>query len=225
MSSPTWVSSLIRPVDSDDHVALSLKQPLRLTGVAAVAVLWTTVGVGMERAGLDLTDDRAISYLGTDPRTMALFRGGLLVATVLLVGFARAVDQRLARRTGFLVVFLVGMAGQAVVATVSIAGHGASRVVHTTAGIVLGLSLPLLMWRFAAGQAPGRWRRQSYALMWLEVAGCIVGIALSQARRAAVAEVVPACVFHLWIIVVTVRWPAWRQATAGPAPVVPARSS
>ena len=43
----------------------------------------------MWRVAFDLTGDRAISYLGTDPRAMALFRGGgLLVATVLLLGFA-----------------------------------------------------------------------------------------------------------------------------------------
>lgn len=177
----------------------------------------------MWRAGLGVADDRPISYLGTDPKTMALFRGGLIVATVLLVEFAWAVDQRLARSTGFFVAFLVGMTGQAVVATVSIAGEGASHAVHTNAGIVLGLSLPLLMWRFAAGQPPGRWRRQSYGLMWLEVASVVAGIALSMAGRAVIAEVLPAAGFHLWIVVVTLWWPAWRQTPAGPSPITPAR--
>lgn len=173
----------------------------------------------MWRTGLSVTDDRPISYLGTDPRSMVLFRGGLMVATFLLVGFAWAVHRRLARPSGFLVVFLVGMAGQAVVATVSIAGEAAT--LHTTGGIVLGLSLPLLMWRFAAAQSPGRWRRQSYGLMWLEVASVVAGVALSRAEQAVVAEVVPAVVFHLWIIVVTVRWHAWRQAPTDRSPVTP----
>lgn len=194
---------------------------LRFAGVAAVAVLWTTVGVGMWRTGLAVTDDRPISYLGTDPRAMVLFRGGLIVATVLLVGFAWVVERRLARPTGFFVVFLVGMVGQAVVATVPIAGEGASHAVHTTGGIVLGLSLPLLIWRFAAGQSPGRWRRQSYGLTWLEVAGVVAGVALSRARRAVIAEVLPAVVFHLWIIVVTVRWRAWRQAPVDDDHMIP----
>ena len=179
-----------------------------------MVVLWTTVGLGMWRTGLDVTDDRPISYLGTDARAVVLFRGGLLVATALLVGFAWKVARGVARSTGFLVVFLVGMAGQAVVATVSIAGQGASHAIHTTGGIVLGLSLPLLIWRFAAAQPPGRWRRQSYGLMWLEVAGVRAGIALSRAGRAVIAEVLPAVGFHLWIVVVTVRWHAWHQAGA-----------
>jgi hypothetical protein len=168
----------------------------------------------MLRAGLGVADDRPISYLGTDSRTVMLFRGGLLVATVLLVGFAWAVNRRLARPTGFLGVFLVGMTGQAVVATVSIAGEGASHAIHTTSGIVLGLSLPVLMWRFAAAQTPGRWRRQSYGLMWLEAASVVAGIALSRAHRAVIAEVLPAAGFHLWIIVVSVRWPAWAAGSA-----------
>ena len=188
-----------------------MRRLLRFAGVAAVGVLWTTVGLGMWRVAFDVTGDRAISYLGTDTRTMALFRGGLLVATVLLLGFAWAVKRSLARPTGFFGVFLVGMAGQAVVATVSIAGEGASHAAHTTGGIVLGLSLPLFIWRFAAGQPPGRWRRQSYGLLWLEVVAVVAGVALSRVHLAVVAEVLPAVGFHLWIIVVTVWWQGWAR--------------
>ncbi|MBW3575068.1 MAG: DUF998 domain-containing protein [Actinobacteria bacterium] len=206
-------------------MSLSLTRLLQFAGVAAVGVLWTTVVVGMWRTGLGVTDDRAISYLGTEPRAMVLFRGGLIVATALLIGFAWVVERRLERPTGFFVVFLIGMVGQAVVATVSIGGEGASHTVHTAGGIVLGLSLPLLMWRFAAAQSPGPWRRQSYGLTWLEVAGVVAGVALSRARRAVIAEAVPAVVFHLWIIVVTVRWRAWRPAQVDLSPSDPAGTS
>lgn len=182
-------------------------------------MLWATVGAGMLRTGLSFVDDRPISYLGTDSRSALLFRGGLILATFLLVTFAVIVNRRLVRPTGFLPVFLVGMAGQAIVATVSIAGEGAAHTIHTTGGIVLGLSLPLLMWRFAAGQPPGRWRRQSYALMWLSVICSIAGVALSRANLATVAEAVPAVAFHLWIIVVTaraLRWPERPAVATGP---------
>ena len=182
-------------------------------GVAAVAVLWASVGVGMLRTGLGLSDDRPISYLGTDPRSVALFRGGLLVATVLLVGFAAYVHISWSTAAGFLAAFLTGQAGQVVAALVPIDGPGADHAVHTTGGIVLGLSLPVLMWRFAAGQEPGPRRTAAYALFWLEVAACLVGVALSRSMRAPIAEVVPAAGFHLWIVVVS----AWRP-TGGPAP-------
>jgi len=86
---------------------------------------------------------------------------------------------------------------------------GPDRRIHTAAGIALGLSLPLLLWRYAAAQPPGRWRRQSYALLGLEVASCVVGVTLSALGLAVVAEVVPAVSFHLWVIVVALRWPAW----------------
>jgi hypothetical protein len=172
--------------------------------VAAVALLWTTVIVGMGRTGLGFPDDRPISYLGADPRTVALFRTGLLVATFLLAGFGWFVTRRFASPRSFLVVLLIGLAGQAVVAVVPISGHGVAHAVHTVAGLVLGLSLPLLMWRFAAGLRRGSRRSLSYALFWLEVAASVVGIVLSRASRATIAEVVPAVVFHLWVFVVTV---------------------
>lgn len=182
---------------------------LRWAGVAAVAVLWATVGTGMARTGLGLVDERPVSFLGTDDRTAGLFRAGLLLATALLVGFAWAVARKQGRRTGFLTVFLVGMAGQAVVAVVPLDSAGAGHALHTTSGIVLGLSLPLLMWRFAAGLTPGAERRLASSLMAAEATGCVVGIVLSTAGVAALAEVVPAVLFHLWIVVVTVRWRAW----------------
>ncbi len=186
---------------------------LRYTGVAAVAVLWTSIGVGVLRSGLGLWGTRPLSYLVADPRSAGLFRGGLIVASVLLVVFAWLVNRTASPAPGFLVAFLVGQAGQVVVAAVPIDGAGAAHDLHTTAGIVLGLSLPVLMWRFAAGQPPGRSRSSAYGLFWLEVAACVIGVALSRAMRAPIAEVVPAAGFHLWIVVVT-AWPA----TVRPAP-------
>lgn len=184
---------------------------LRFGGIAAVAVLWTTLPVAMLRAGLGVVDDRPLSYLGTDPRGIVLFRVGLLVAAVLFSAFAVAVARGLSRPAGFLALFLVGQVGQVVVALVSI--DGPSHVVHTTAGIVLGLSLPLLMWRFAAGQPGGPWRRMAYRLVGLEVAACVAGAALSMAGAAVVAEVLPATGFHLWIILVGLRWPVPRPSS------------
>lgn len=164
-----------------------------------------------------MADERPISYLGTIPRTVVLFRVGLIAASLLLAGFAWAVHRRLRRSTGFLTVFLLGMVCQAVVGVVSLEGAGASKPIHVTAGIALGLSLPLLMWRFAVAQEAGRWRTTSFRLLWLEVVGCVAGVLLSRAGRATVAEAVPACLFHLWIISVTFRWPAWRAAPHGAA--------
>lgn len=178
-------------------------------------MLWTSIGAGMRRTGLGFSDERPISYLGTDERAVLLFRGGLLVSTVLLVAFAWSARERFSAPASFLAAFLVGQAGQVVAALVPISGPGASHDVHTTGGIVLGLSLPVLMWRFAAGLPPGRWRDQAYGLFWLEMAAVAVGIALSRSDLAPLAEVVPAAGFHLWIIVVTARF---RTAAPAPAP-------
>lgn len=184
----------------------------RGAGPAAVAVLWTTVAAGMARTGLAIGDDRTISELGTDARSAGLFRAGLLVATALLIAFAVAVHRLLPRRTGFLPVFLAGMAGQAVVATVSVAGHGRSHDVHVAAGLLLGASLPVLMWRFAAGQPAGTGRRWWAVLAGVEAGACIAGVALSRAHRGVLAEAVPAAGFHLWVLAVAAAWPAWSRS-------------
>jgi len=179
---------------------------LRHAGAAAVATLWTCVGTGMYRTSLDAVGDRPISYLGTDPRSALVFRAGLIVAALLMAGFAWFVFGWFRARRSFLVAFLVGLAGQVVAAVVLLSGPGSSHVVHTAGGLVLGASLPILMWRFAAGiptDSVWRLRAVGYGLFWLEVAACATGVALSASKRAPVAEIVPALGFHLWVAVVT----------------------
>ncbi len=186
---------------------------LRYAGAAAVATLWVCVSVGMYRTGLGFFGDRPISYLGTDPRSAMVFRGGLLLAAGLMAGFAWFVFDWFAARRSFLVAFVVGLVGQVVAAVVLLSGPGASHAVHTAGGLVLGASLPILMWRFAAGvpsggrhsvRARSRRRIQSYGLYWFEVAACVAGVALSASMRAPIAEIVPALAFHVWVGVVTV---------------------
>jgi len=185
---------------------------LRYAGLGAVATLWVCVGAGMYRTGLGFADERPVSYLGTDPRSALLFSGGLIVAALLVAGFAWFVWERFRAPNSFLAVTLIGLVGQVVAAVVPLEGHGVGRGVHTLGGIVLGLTLPALMWRFASGLPPGRRRAQAYGLCWLEVAACAAGIWLSRSGRAPIAEIVPALGFHLWIIVVTV-WSGLASAT------------
>jgi heme A synthase len=170
-----------------------------------VAVLWVSIGTGMARTGLGFSDPDPLSYLGTDARSRTLFRAGLLVAAVLLAAFAAFVHQRRSTPRCFLVAFLIGLGGQVVAAIVPLSGRGASPAVHTTGGLVLGISLPILMGCFAAGQPAGPWRRLSRALFWLEAAACVAGVVLSQSMRAPIAEALPAGAFHLWVVVVAVH--------------------
>jgi len=113
----------------------------------------------MARTGLGFSDPDPLRYLGTDGRSRALFRAGLLLAAVLLAAFAACVHQRRSTPRCFLVVFLIGLGGQVVAAIVPLSGPGASPAVHTTGGLVLGISLPILMACFAAGSiSPKVWR-------------------------------------------------------------------
>ncbi|HET7487221.1 MAG TPA: DUF998 domain-containing protein [Acidimicrobiales bacterium] len=177
----------------------------RAAGPVAVAVLWATVAAGMHRAGLHAGDDRTISLLGTVPATAGLFRAGLLVATALLVLFAVGIGRRLPPRSPFLPVFVAGMAGQAVVATVSVAGpwHG----LHVAAGLLLGASLPVALGLFAHGSDGRRWA----VLAWVEAGACAAGVALSRAHLGVLAEAVPAAGFHLWVLLVAAGWAGWER--------------
>jgi hypothetical protein len=170
-----------------------------------VAVLWASIGTGMIRTGLGFSDPDPLSYLGTDARSRALFRAGLLVAAVLLAAFAWFVHRQGFTPRCFLLAFLIGLGGQVVAAIVPLSGPGGSPAVHTASGLVLGASLPILMGCFAAGQRTGPWRRFSWALFGLETAAVVAGIALSQSMRAPIAEALPAGAFHLWIVVVAVH--------------------
>lgn len=175
---------------------------LRFTGAAAVVVLWTTLPVAARLARFDLLGVHPLSYLGTQPRSAPLFAAGLAVAALLLTAFHRFVRGRYAVGRGFSAAMLTGLAGQGIAAFVPIAGQGAAHRIHTAGALVLGASLPLLMWRFAAAQPAGPWRRRAYRLFWAEAAACAGGFGLSVLTLAAPAEVLPAAVFHAWILTV-----------------------
>lgn len=160
---------------------LARSTPWRWSGLTAVATLWTTVGVGMALTGLGFLDERPISHLGTVSETIPLFRAGLLVAAALLAAFSVFARRAFSVPVPFLVASLVGLVGQVVVALVPISAPGLAGTAHTVGGLVLGASLPLLIWRFAAAQPEGRWRTVAYRLFWLELAACIAGVVLSQA--------------------------------------------
>lgn len=190
---------------------------LRDTGVAAVVVLWTTLAVGSLLAGFDLLGDRPLSHLGTERPSALLFSGGLAVAALLLVAFHHHVRDRFPVSPGFSVAMLVGMAGQLVAALIPIGGDGLAHRVHTTSALVLGASLPVLMWRFAAAQPRGPWRRLAYSLFWAEALACAVGLWLSARGVAPVAEILPAAVFHAWIVALTLS-PGEAREVQLPAP-------
>lgn len=125
------------------------------TGVAAVAAIWTLLLAATARAGFDLLGEEPLSDLGTRSPSAVLFTLGLAVPALLLTAFHRYVRDRFPVSSGFSVAMLVGLAGQLVAAFVPIGGEPAVHRVHTTSALVLGASLPLLMWRFAAGQPRG----------------------------------------------------------------------
>ena len=143
--------------------------------------------------------------MGSDPQAVTLFTIGMAVPAILLTLFHFDVRRRYPVGAGFSIAMLGGLAGQMVAAFVPIGGDPTAHRIHTTFALALGISLPLLMWRFAAGQEPGPWRRLAYRLFWVEAAACVAGLYLSARSIAPVAEILPGIAFHIWVFVVTFR--------------------
>jgi len=197
-----------------------MDRSLRYTGVAAVVTIWTTLTAATALSGFDVLGEDPVSYLGTEgASTAALFTVGLAATALLLAAFHRYVRARYPVAAGFSLAMLAGLAGQMVAAFVPIGGDPAVHRIHTSSALVLGLSLPLLMWRFAAGQPPGPWRRLAYRLFWAEVVACAVGLYLSARHVAPVAEILPAAVFHAWVFTVTLAGPRDRRPETRRPPV------
>ncbi len=193
---------------------------VRYAGIAAVATIWTALVTATVVARFDVLGEQPVSYLGSQPRSAALFTLALAGSAVLLTAFHGYVRDRFPVARGFSTAMLVGLAGQLVAAFVPIGGDPVLHRIHTSSALVLGASLPMLMWRFAAAQPAGTFRRASYALFRAEVAACAAGLCLSAASVAAVAEILPAVVFHVWVVAVTL---ARRQKTSSTGIVGPGR--
>lgn len=176
---------------------------LRFTGVAAVAVLWSGLLVATALADLDLSGQEPLSYLGTRDSSAVLFTATLAVSALLLAAFHQHVRRRFPVSTGFSAAMLTGLAGQLVAAFVPIAGDPTAHRIHSTSALVLGASLPLLMWRFATAQPVGSWRRLAYGFFWAETAVCLLGLHLSGAVSAPGPEILAAAVFHAWVLTLT----------------------
>ena len=173
------------------------------SGLAAVAALWLTQTTLTVALDFDLLGVRPLSDMALDADLGFLFGVGLMASALLFVTFLRYLRRRYALGPAFCVAMLIGMAGQFVAGVVPIGGTGITNRIHVTAALVLGASIPALMWRFAAGQRRGDWRRRCYGLFWLEAAACAVGLALSRHQVAPLAEILPALAFHAWVGVVT----------------------
>ena len=124
----------------------------RFTGVAAVVAVWALLLTAVRLAGFDLLGEYPLSYLGTRPESAVLFTLGLVVPALLLTAFHGYVRTRFPVSIGFSIAMLVGLAGQMVAAFVPIGGDPTMHRLHTISALILGASLPLLMWRFAVTQ-------------------------------------------------------------------------
>ena len=175
--------------------------------MAAIAVLWVGIGVAVLRTGFEVLGDLPLSRLAADGRAEPIFGPSLVVAALLFVVFCVEVTRRYPVGRAFAVVMVAAMGGQLVAGVVPIGAPGESDPVHVAGGLVLGGLIPVFLGLYAVAQPAGPWRRTAIGLFLAQLAATVVGVALSGAGRAAVAEMVPALLFHLWVVVVTLHEP------------------
>lgn len=186
----------------------------RYSGLAAIAVLWSTLGTATVVSGFPLLGERPLSWLVAHPSVSLLFGIGFGTGALLLTVFHGYLRARYRASRSFSFAMLAGLAGQVVAAVIPIDGGPVAQRVHTVAALTLGISLPVLMWRFVLAQPRGPLRRVTKRLFWLEAAACAAGVVLSRRSVGPLAEILPAAVFHLWVATVTLRRPVGRNRTS-----------
>jgi hypothetical protein len=178
-----------------------------VSGLLAVAVLWTGIGGAVLGTGFAVTGDRPLSRLAGEDGAGAVFGPVLVLTGLLFVAFASDVVHRYPGARPFGPVLVTAMVGQIVTGVVPIGPDGRSAPVHVAAGLVLGGLLPVALAVFALGQPAGPWRAVACGLAGLQVAATVTGLVLSARGVAAIAEIVPALTFHTWVVAVTVHDP------------------
>ena len=173
--------------------------------MAAVGVLVVGIGAAIVVSGFAVGGDLPISHMANDDRAGPIVGASLVIAAVLFIVFCFDVRRRYPVDRAFVPVMVTAMAGQFVAGVVPIGAMGQSNPIHVVAGLILGELIPVFLGLFAAAQPAGAWRRTAMGLFGAQALATVVGILLSQRGIAAVAELVPALVFHLWVGVVTMH--------------------
>lgn len=179
---------------------------VKYSGIVAIAILWSSVGFSLLLIWFDVLGGMPISYLGVYPDSKLLFNGGLIVSAFLLLVFLYYLNQKLALTKAFKTVFVIGQMSQIIVALTPYDATTIIRPIHTVAGFVLAITLPLGMWLF--GNTPdlsSKMKRVSRQFFMAELAIFIVGISwfVFATRGAALSEIAVAMFFDIWIIVVS----------------------
>lgn len=172
----------------------------RYSGVGAVVVLWSATLISMFRAELNLFGWQPLSQLGVEPASAGIFSNGLVVGALLLISFSLWLKHYYRVSRSFVIIFIAGQLLQIIATLVPYGGE--SKIIHTTAAFGLACSLPLLMWRFAVTLPAGRLRQTAKQLFYVEGLAFVIGIGafVLVGKAAPLSQALPAVVFHLWII-------------------------
>ena len=178
----------------------------QLVGILGVLILWSGIATAMFIGHLRLFDTLPISSLGVNPKTAYLFSLSLLISAALFINFAYYVRRTFIINNSFLIFFLIGQIGQAIVAIAPYGNHSQYRLLHTIAAFTLAFSLPLLMQQFYYSQKDNTHSHLFKQLLFLEIVLFVVGIGtfIFTQGLAPLGEILPTLGFHLWIVIISI---------------------
>lgn len=177
-------------------------------GMAAIAILWLSVGFSILLVRLDILGDLPVSYLGVYQQSQYIFNTGLILSASLLIVFVYYLDKRIQLTWAFKSVFIFGQLCQILVALTPYNAPTIVRPVHTVAGFSLAITLPLGIWLFSrTPHLPHPIRRSARVFFFVELVLFVLGIGwfVLAATGGALAEIVTALAFDSWIIVLSIQ--------------------
>lgn len=181
---------------------------LRFSGIAGIAVLWLSVGISLLVTGLDVFAQRPISYLGIYDSSKHSFNSGLIVAAMLLLAFLCSLSQRFRLTKPFIISFVVLQLSQIVVALTPFNATNIARPIHVIAGFTLAVMLPLSMELFThTPDISDEVRATTRGFFRVELVLFVLGIGwfVLASRGGALAEIVTAIGFDVWIVWLSLR--------------------
>lgn len=177
------------------------------TGYLTVLILWASILSAIAVSSFDIFDMKPLSSLGVMPGANVLFSGGLLLAAITFVIFARLLYRSYSLPISFLAIAYIGQLGQIATALIPYGGEQPERLLHTISAFVLAVSIPLFLFLFAISLPDSRFQRTAKWLYRLELAAFVIGIGLfTLSIGAAYAQALPAVAFHIWILYINSKY-------------------
>ena len=181
---------------------------LKYCGFLAIAVLWSTVLASIFVTKFNLFGTLPVSYLGVYEQSKYLFNGGLIVSSILLLGFLYYFSEHQPLSKWFIAIFVAGQICQIIVALTPYNSQSYIRSVHVVSAFALAFTLPLSMYalRYSRSVSAAVLKVTSRFLQ-LELVLFVLGIGwfISASAAGALSEIITAIGYDVWVIALSMK--------------------